>query len=102
MLTLFKNITLSVLALAIGLAQPLAAAVDFNGYVEIELADEKELEIKEGAELFVNEEKNEKVNYSHYELNSLQTQFRQKCAERSAVVSKLHHKFYILYDTWLV
>ena len=100
MFTLLKNITLTVLALAIGLAQPLAASVDFM--YEIEFADEKELEVKEGAELFVNEEKNEKQYLSHYELNNLQTQFKQKCAERSAIVAKQHHKLYILYDTWLV
>jgi hypothetical protein len=102
MFTLLKNITLTVLALAIGLAQPLAAAIDFNNVYETELIDEKELEVKEEAELFVNEEKNETNYLAHYELNNLQTQFKQKCAERSAIIAKLHHKFYILYDTWLV
>ncbi len=98
----FKYITLTLLILAIGLGQPLAASLDISNVTAIEVSDEKEIEINESEELFNSRGKRTVIEPHYRDYDKELASYTPTCHPQSAFVSKQHHTFYLLYDTWLV
>jgi len=98
----FKNITLTLLILAIGLGQPLAASLDVINVYEIEASDEKEIELKEGSELFSSKEEKTFIEPHYRDYKVQLASYVPYCSTETVFISSLKHSLYLLYDTWLV
>ena len=102
MFSQIKHITLTLLILAIGLGQPLAATLDVSNVQEIEVCDEKEIELKEGSELYSSKEERTAIE-PHYNNFKVQlASYVPTCYAQSVFISSQNHSLYLLYDTWIV
>jgi len=102
MFTEIKNITLTLLILAIGLGQPLASSLDVIDIYEVEAADEKEVELKEAAKLFNSQEEKTSVEPYYHDFEAQLASYIPTCHSESAFISTRSTSLYLLYDTFLV